>query len=185
MVTFSRLVAEMRAGIEDRLKGEDPMIARLAMGEASAAQIANAFFAICKREADLDEEEEAVATRLASKVHDAFKERNNIAHGDWSLDWGDVSAARLIRTKPNRREGDWVERVRPADELEAVSDELEILTGQVMEFGWLCFGHHPLTRHKGMDVRIRDIFRFQKRKGVLRTGRYANTLPWEDEEEAP
>ncbi|HET8813868.1 MAG TPA: hypothetical protein VFM51_02805 [Solirubrobacterales bacterium] len=73
--------------------------------------------------------------------------------------------------------------MRSADELEAVTDEMEILTEKVIEFGWLCFGHHPLTRHKGMNVRVRDIFRFQKRKGVLRKGRYANVLPWDEEED--
>ncbi|HET8813869.1 MAG TPA: hypothetical protein VFM51_02810 [Solirubrobacterales bacterium] len=91
----------MRAGIEDRLRGEDPMIARLALGEAYAGQIASAFFAICEREAaDLDEEEAQFAICLKNEVEAAITERNNIAHGDWSLNWQDMSAARLRRTKP-------------------------------------------------------------------------------------
>ncbi|MDQ2631495.1 MAG: hypothetical protein M3Y75_11090 [Actinomycetota bacterium] len=180
---FSFLVSEMRAGIENRLEGRDPMIARLALGEAYAAQITNSFFAICEREADLDEEEKQVGICLKNEVHAVIKERNDIAHGDWSIDWWDASAARLRRTKPGRRSGAWIEKVRPAAELDALTDEMEILTEKVIEFAWLCFGIHPLTRFKEMDVRVRDIYRFQKHKGALRKGRYAEVRIWDDGDE--
>jgi hypothetical protein len=170
----------MRAGIENRLTKSDPMIARLALGEAYAAQIANAFFAICEQEADLDKEEKQVGVYLKNEVHAVIKERNDIAHGDWSVHWWDSSAASLRRTKPGRRSGAWVEKVRPAHELEALTDEMEILAERVIEFAWLCFGIHPLMRFKGMDVRVRDIYRFQKHKGALRKGRYADTSAFDE-----
>jgi len=183
VVTFSRLVAEMRGGIEEQLRGDDRSVVALAMGEAYAAQITNAFFAICEHEADFDEEEAQVGVCLKNEVNAAIKERNDIAHGDWSIRWPDVSAARLRRTKPGRRAGAEINSVLSADELEAASDAIEILTEKVAEFGWLCFGLHPLARRGGLDMRVRDIFRFQKHKGVLRKGRYASKRPGDLNEE--
>jgi len=179
VVEFSYLVSEMRAGIENRLEGGDPMIARLALGEAYAAQIANSFFAICEREAELDAQEKQVGVSLKNEVHATIKERNDIAHGDWDVSRWDVASLR--RTKPGRQKGDWVEKIRPTSELDALSDEMEILSEKVIEYAWLCFGIHPLTRFKGMDVRVRDIYRFQKHKGALRKGRYADVPFWDDE----
>lgn len=183
VVAFSYLVAEMRAGIEDRLAGDDPMLPRLALGEAGAAQIMRAFFAICEREADQDKEERDVAICLKNEVQATIKERNDIAHGDWSIPWWKKSEAWLQRTKPGRRGGGWVNKIRPVAELDALSDEMEELAERVIEFAWLCFGIHPLTRFYGMDLRVRDIYLFQKGEGILRKGRYADAKWWPGENE--
>lgn len=52
----------------------DRMDARPAMGVAFAEQIANAFFAICERNAELDDEERQIAIRLKKEVKDAIAE---------------------------------------------------------------------------------------------------------------
>jgi hypothetical protein len=184
--SFSMLIKDMREGIEHALGNEmpesDPMVPRLALGEAYAAQIANAYFSICERVTELDDEEQQVAIRLKNEVTDTIKNRNDFAHGDWDLG---VSTSfddpRLVRTKPGRRTGVWVEKVYPVDEIDALAENIALLDGNVVEFGWLCLGIHPLTRWKEMDVRVRDIFRFQKHR-VLRTGRYAD-FPWFEEDE--
>lgn len=184
------LIRDMREGIEVALgsqkPGVDPMIARLAMGEAFANQIANAYFAICDQCADLDDEERQVAIRLKSEVHDTIKDRNDFAHGDWHIgnSWVLMDAKtfdpRLIRTKPGRRAGATVEMERSVAEIDALAEAVSDLDGGVCEFGWLCFGSHPLSEWKDPSVRVRDIFRFQTRKGVLREGRYADEPLWPD-----
>ena len=84
VVEFSMLISDMREGIELALGSEenDPMIAKLALGEAFASQITNSFFAICERKTELDDEEKQVAIRLKKEVGDAIKDRNDFAHGD-------------------------------------------------------------------------------------------------------
>jgi hypothetical protein len=187
MVEFSMLVRDMREGIELALnrrnpEGVDPMIARLALGEAFAAQIANIYFAICEQVTELDDEEKQVAIRLRTKVHDAIKDRNDFAHGDWHL--GPIPGSEepsFERTKPGRKAGAWMKVVRPVHEIDAMAEEVVDLDGDVVEFGWLCLGMHPLARNKGMAVRVRDIFRFRKHR-VLREGRYADT-PWFEDDD--
>jgi hypothetical protein len=177
VVAFSYLIYEMRDGIEYTLRGDDPMNARLALGEAFAQPVANAYFAICERRVELDDEEKQVGVALKNEVGKAIKNRNDFAHGDWHMPFGEFEDPRLLRTKPGRRAGAWVEHVRPIDEIDALTDEVESLAEQVIEFGWLCLRLHPLTQVKGMDIRVRDIFRFQRHRGVLSKGRYAN-VPW-------
>lgn len=185
VATFSMLISDMREGVELALgndrPGTDPMAARLAMGEAFASQIANAYFAICEHSTELDDEEMQVAIRLKKEVVDTVKVRNDFAHGDWNRGSSRFDDPRLRRTKPGRRAGALVERVYPVDFIDALAEEMSDLDGDVVEFGWLCLGIHPLTRFKGMEVRVRDIFRFQKHR-VLRTGRYKDKLWWDDED---
>lgn len=186
MVEFSMLVRDMREGIELALnrqdpEGVDPMIARLALGEAFAAQIANVYFAICEQVTELDDEEQQVAIRLRNKVHDAIKDRNDFAHGDWDL--GAIQGSEepsFERTKPGRRAGAWMKVIRPVHEIDAMTEKVLELDTFVVEFGQLCFGIHPLTRYEGVDARVRDIFRFRKHR-VLREGRYADASWLEDD----
>jgi hypothetical protein len=172
VVAFSYLVAEMRAGIESRFDS-DSEIAQLALGEAFASQITNAFFAICEYSVELDDEERQVAIRLKKEVNDAIKERNDIAHGDWHINSWRKPEPHMVRTKPGRRTGAAVEWARPVEELDELSDALEDLAETVIEFALLCFDIHPHADSVEGEIRVRDIFRFQKSKGVLRTGRYA------------
>lgn len=182
VVEFSDLISGMREGIEYRLEAGDPMVARLALGEATASQIANAFFAICEHLADFDDEEKQVAIRLKKEVNDAIKDRNDFAHGDWLLAQGErgqeLPGPTLRRTKPGRKAGEWLEQVRSFEELDALSDEVFTLSQFIEEFAWLCMGIHPLAERLEKEVRVRDIFRFSKHR-VLRKGRYA-AEPWWD-----
>lgn len=177
---FSQLVSQMREAVEYILQGDDPMNAKLAMGAAYAEQITNSFFAICERQADFDDEERGVATRLKKEVKDAIADRNDFAHGDWLLRWPDQGPS-LLRTKPGRREGAWVERVRPIEEIDAMAEGLEELTNTIYEVAVLCFGIHPLEERGGGPVRVRDIYRFRNHR-VLRIGRYAD-LDWYDDDD--
>jgi len=175
----------MRQAIEYVLRGDDDddrMNARLAMGAAMAEQITNAFFAICERMAELDDEETQVARRLKKEVKDAITDRNDFAHGDWTTLWPDQGPT-LRRMKPGRRAGAWVERVHRVEEIDAMAEAVEELADTVTEFAMLCLGLHPLEERTGMAVRVRDIYRFRKHK-VLRIGRYAE-MPWYYEEEEP
>lgn len=178
---FSYLVSQMRGAVEYVLAGEgDRMNASLAMGALYAEQITNAFFAICERLAEFDDEERGVATRLKKEVKDAIADRNDFAHGDWFLRWPDQGPS-LMRTKPGRRDGAWIDRIRPIEEIDAMAEELDDLTETIYEFALLCFGIHPLQERGGRAVRVRDIYRLRKHK-VLRIGRYAD-LNWYEEED--
>src|SRR5689334_18187321 len=125
---FSNLISEMREAIEYLLEGDDPSIVRLTLGETTASQVANAFFAICEQAAGFDDEEQQVAIRLKKEVTDAIKARNDFAHGDWVMakEYGgqESPGPTLRRIKPGRREGAMTERVRPVEELDALSEDL-------------------------------------------------------------
>jgi hypothetical protein len=179
MVAFSYLVSEMRAGIETRFDS-DSEIARLALGEAFVSQIANAFFAICEYSVELDDEEQQVAIRLKKEVNDAIKDRNDIAHGDWHIRSWRRPEPHMVRTKPGRRAGAVVEKARPVEELEELSDALEDLAETVIEFALLCFAIHPNADQIEGEVRVRDIYRFRNHR-VVRQGRYAAFHPWDDD----
>jgi hypothetical protein len=179
MVAFSYLGSEMRAGIESRFDS-DSEIAQLALGEAFASQITNAFFAICEYSVELDDEEQRVAVRLKKEVNDAIKERNDIAHGDWHINSWRKPEPHMVRTKPGRRAGAAVEKARPVEELEELSDALEELAETVIEFALLCFGIHPHADKIEGEVRVRDVYRFRNHR-VVREGRYAASDPWDDD----
>lgn len=180
---FAYLVSQMREGVEfvlsDDKRDSTRIDARLAMGAAFAEQITNAFFAICERHAELDDEERQVAVRLRTEVMDAIAERNDIAHGDWSVLWPNHGPT-LSRTKPGRRAGAFVEQVRTAEEIDAKARSVEELADTITEFAMLCLGIHPLEE-SGTAVRIRDIYRFRNRS-VVRIGRYADLLWYDDED---
>jgi hypothetical protein len=180
----------MREAVEYVLSGEDPEAdresARLAMGAALAEQITNAFFAICERVAELDDEEAQVAVRLKKEVKDAIATRNDFAHGDWATLWpgeDQPQGPMLKRTKPGRRAGALVEQVRPVEEIDALAESVELLADTITEFAECCLGVHQLELHTGTSVRVRDIFRFRKHQ-VLRIGRYADVPWWEDDQES-
>ncbi len=148
------------------------MIAKLAIGQAFADPLTDSFFAICQRLADFDEEEQGVATRLKTEVKRAIADRNDFAHGDWELEFEDPM---LARTKPSRKAGPWIARVRPVSEMDAMSDALMDLCMKLNEFAWLCEGRHPVA-NEGTSARVRDFYRLRKGQ-VLRIGRYADDWP--------
>lgn len=173
---FSMLIRDMREGIEYALHGklgEGDEVARLALGEATAQQIANAYFAICEhRVPSLDDEEVEVMKRLRKRVGDTIKDRNDFAHGDWYFASSGFRDPHLVRVKPGRRAGARVEIERPIEEIDAMAEAVGGLDSFVVECGWLCLDMHPLKHWRGREVRIRDIYRFKNRK-VHRTGRFA------------
>jgi hypothetical protein len=181
---FSRLIAEMREAITYVLAGDESVVARLAFGEATASQIANAFFGICEHLADYDDEERRVAGQLKKEVSAAIKARNDFAHGDWVMAKEAMGkptlGPTLRRVKPGRKADPITERVFPVEELDALSEDLFWLAQNVGEFAMLCVGGHPVGERLKQGVRIRDIFRIREHQ-VVRDGRYADE-PWHDAE---
>lgn len=174
VVEFSRLVMHMRVAVESRLAdGGDLRLPSLALGEATASQVANAFFAICREVADLDPVEDQIARRLSIEVNEVIKLRNDITHGDWWIDFHthDATGPMLWRVKPARRAGPIEARDLPAPELEQLADDLFDLRQRVAEFGAICLGFHPLEglRQK-MAPRVSDVF-------VLRNGHVVREGP--------
>ncbi len=137
---FAYLVAEMREAVEyalsDDKRDDKRTDARLAMGAAFAEQITNAFFAICERHAEFDDEERQVATRFKTHVTKALADRNDFAHGDWSQLWN--QGPTLTRTKPGRRAGPWVERQPSVEEIDEMANQLETLAEMLNEFALIC-----------------------------------------------
>lgn len=85
-VQFSRMLFHMRLCMEGCLgRPDDPMLAKLALGEMTADPLANAFFGMCFHAGELDDQEEKVAVRLRKEVRDEITRRNDFAHGDWWL----------------------------------------------------------------------------------------------------
>lgn len=181
---FAYLVSGMRDAVEYALSKHDPegdrLDARIAMGAAAAEHIANAFFAISERYAELDDEEGKVAGRLKKEVKDAIADRNDFAHGDWSMLWPNPGPT-LSRIKPGRKAGPEVKHERSSEEIDAMARGVEDLAFTIEEFALICFGFHPVEERTGTAVRVRDIYRFRKHQ-VLRIGRYAD-LPWSEYEE--
>jgi hypothetical protein len=176
VVEFSRLVFHMRFQIERQL-ATDPVVAALALGEAQANQITEAFFAICQHVAELDKGEVEIATRLKKEVRDEIARRNDFAHGDWWIGFGkkeDGSAGdpMLLRVKPGRKKNPHQPKFLSVDQIDAVSDELYALRQQVAEFGDLCLGAWPSSPLVANEepVRVREIYRLSKENRIVRDG---------------
>jgi len=136
---------------------------------------------------NLDDEERQVAARLKTEVRNAIRDRNDVAHGDWATDFESGNPV-VLRTKPGRKAGPWVRKIRTIQQLNDMADALAKLTETVREFAWLTLGGHPLEEPVGMDckldddygeaseIRVREIFRFQKQR-IVRKGRRAKEWP--------
>ena len=178
---FSRLMYHMRVVIERCLSGKHPQAAQLALGEATAAQISNSFFGICRALGDLDDEDEVpVAAALQKAVRNHIEDRNDYAHGDWWIGFGrtpegSMSDPFVRRIKPHKVAGPLSEKELPVDKLDAESDSMWELLQQVAEFGAICTKEHPFwdeIEHL-RPPRVKDIF--VARKGqVFREGPLAH-----------
>jgi hypothetical protein len=158
------MIFHMRLAITGRLAGDAPIAAMLALGEATASQIANAFFAICEEIGSLDDEEKKIARRLARSVNDEIKRRNDFTHGDWWVGFGRKPSGALgdpalWRVKPTRRAGRIQERDFPIGELDELSDGLHALRQHVTEFGEICLqqARMEFIGYRA-GIRVRDIF---------------------------
>ena len=162
----------MRLVMEQRLSEcDDPILAKLVLGEATADQIVNSFFAMCAQAADLDEEEAEVSTRLKKEVKDETKRRNDFAHGDWGLGFGVPGDPILWRTKPGRKAGAWEQREFPGDEIDKLSEAIYLLRQMVAEVGDICLNPQKTEFIWKKPIRVRDVYRFDRRKHrVTRNG---------------
>lgn len=176
-VEFSRLLFHMRLCMEDRLgQSDDPMLAKLALGEMTADPLANAFFGMCLHAVDLDDQEEKVAVRLRKEVRDEIGRRNDFAHGDWWIGFGVKEDGAggdpaLMRTKPSRKKDPWVTREVPITEIDERAEALHDLRQMVAEFGGICLNPDRATFIWGRAIRVRDVFRWDKQTSrVFRDG---------------
>jgi hypothetical protein len=193
VVTFSHLVFAMRSCIENRLMGgrNSYHLVQLAIGEATAAPLANSFFGMCSDQAMLDHEDDRkIARILKTNVFDEINRRNDIAHGDW---WPGVvegspvlSNPTLVRLKPGRGNfpvrrpwrgleeelratggGPGARTAHSYDiaDLHAFSDSVLELAGVTGEFGTMCMKQ----RAPGQKVKLSGRFTFSDKRVVFRT----------------
>lgn len=152
-VEFARLIGGMRSNMETRLQKHDerPEVVQLVFGAATAQQIADAFFAMCRLVGDLDAAENNVATQLQNAIGKEITRRNNIAHGEWVLGQGlepGIAQAYLVRVHPNRRKAPHHEvTTMTSKDLDERSDRLDSLSRLTYVFGMIVLGGPILTKN--------------------------------------
>ena len=128
VVEFSRLIWWMRHELAAELSpgGGDVTTGEIVLGELTAYPIYAPFFAICAHKAELDETEKKIETKLFKAVDAEAKRRNALLHGDWLIGGSDgtMSEPALIRVKPRREEGTFVQEFYSAERLDGISDEV-------------------------------------------------------------
>jgi hypothetical protein len=179
VVEFSRLIFHMRFAVARRLTqpGDGPLLGEMALGEATAYPIANAFFGICRVTNELDADEQKVASKLRSDVKAAIEARNDVAHGDWWIGLARKGAETIhdpivIRIHPDGSKGPVDLKELTAGELDGMSESLVQLRNLVAEFGEICLGPDEQT-HLLAGVHVRDIFVIEgpkKSPKVVRNG---------------
>ncbi len=199
-VRFSALIYRMRYVISWRLtRGHDRQeLGELAFAHAQAQHIADSFFAMCRFDGNLDDQEQAVCATLYGAVNDVIAERNNFAHGDWWTNLlpfeqpADPTAIELIRMQPKRRKGEFADLERwNAEKIDGRSATLHELHEHVVEFGVLALGlpivaaneqGGGVTIAENREYRVSDVFTVRAGKGtgqkakVVRNGPKANKI---------
>jgi hypothetical protein len=154
VVKFSELVRMMRSIASEYVATDaavDTDLVSMLLGEAAAQQIANAFFGLCRTVGGLEEDEEAVSRVLRKRVDDSIRTRNDIAHGDWQVAETSYGLPpRLLRIVPMRGEGPFRTQELSAADVDALSDELEALTGLIQDFGRLALKLKVLDYSRGL-----------------------------------
>lgn len=158
-VQFSLLVFAMRRIWSGYLAKEDEQsrdLLEVSFGSLGASAIADSFFAVCQAVADLDEDEQAICSKLRKGVSEEIGERNNLLHGDWLIgfwtsDTGPIQ--RLVRMKASRQTTPVDERTVNPDELNEIATRVERLAGVVWQFGLAC------TQLGESGTRVRDAIR--------------------------
>lgn len=155
-VEFSGLVMGMRLAIEIRFaKDSNIGEAKIVLGEATADQVANAFFGLCAYVAEPDGEEEKSLAWLREEVRGQVQRRNDFAHGDWRTEEGTMA---LWRTKGARKEAFQITRYSAA-EINEWADSLRTLAQTVGDLNVLCV-NQALPRKPG-PIRLKDVYRYQ------------------------
>jgi hypothetical protein len=192
VVEFSELISSMRRVIAQRLTwGHQPLIiGELALGEATASQIADVFFGMCREMGKPDGREAKVESALRKAVKAAIEKRNDIAHGDWSVGVPSdrdeyVEPAILVRYRPLRAEGIQKAQSLSVVDLDALSESLIVLGPLVQDYGILALGlwaeflgERAERRNPGLDpasVRVRDVLVWDGER-VTRTGPLADKI---------
>lgn len=180
VVEFSRLIFIMRLRVIRYVTPEgDQTGAMLALGEATARQIADAFFAICVHSTPLTADEAKVAKRLKRDVVDQISRRNDFTHGDWWVGYpthADKEGGPMLhRVKPGRASGASRVDDMPVETLDEMSDELHELRQHVAEFGDYCLHQGDLLEVNGQYIRVKDIFTLGD-EGVARDGPLATAF---------
>lgn len=179
-VRFSQLVEYMRFVMARRLsQGQpSPLLAEIATGEHGHANIAAAFFAMCRRTNELDSAEKKVESALRNRFVKINETRTDYAHGDWSVGqhWLDADVIMhptvvRIRPRPSEPEPVKIKNV-PVATIDEQADDILALLEQVSVFGIICLGDSivlanppsndvgPILYHG--DLRVRDILKVEK-----------------------
>jgi hypothetical protein len=146
VVAFSQLIYQMRTIVTQALT-KDSKLGDLAFGQASAQQIADSFFSICRYRGQLDKAEVNIANQLQDEVGEKVIQRNKIMHGELWVGGGFggsrkiLERARLDRIDPNRRDGDSQQfDLYSITVLDGISDQLIDLRVLVDDFGRAALG---------------------------------------------
>jgi hypothetical protein len=174
IAAFSQLTHGLRRMIAEYIgRNEKWILVDIVLGEAMAAPLSHAFFALCRDAANFSAAETEIEGQLRREVEEEIiPTRNDIAHGDWevgnsiSVDGTlETLPPRMIRITPHRKDGPYQIRDVKIEELDATTDRLvEVLT-MVMEFGKLALGQ-PLVRRTAdggsavsvREFRVQDVF---------------------------
>jgi hypothetical protein len=198
VVAFAEMVREMRSAIGLYIAGgERWILVDMALGEATAQPVSAAFFSLCRDAGEFTKAEEEVADALSKAVAKAIRERNDIAHGDWTVgalilvalgedQRMETMTPRLVRATPRGKKPYKMESLSPAD-IDARTDSLLALVNLVDEFGRLSLklpmvkitpdGGGKVSRD---EFRVGDIFAVKKQSKkdpiAVRTGPKADEL---------
>ena len=196
VVAFAEMVREMRTSIGYYIAGGTRWIlVDMALGEATAQPISAAFFSLCRDAGEFTKAEGEVAEALSKAVGKTIRERNDIAHGDWTVGatvlGGDqhlqTMPPRLVRSTPREKKPYKIESMSPS-EIDQRTDRLIELLNMVDEFGRLALGLPVMPLKPDGDSRISkgefkvgDVFGIKKRGGgkdplAVRTGPRADEL---------
>jgi hypothetical protein len=141
-------------------------------------------------------EEQAVLKALRNQAGDSIRMRNDIAHGDWQVAKSSIGPPpRLLRILPMRGEGAFTTRELSTVDIDALSDELEALTGLIEDFGRLALRLRVLDESRGLvgladqlvnpgeyggEYRVRDVLTATRGRDtkarVLRNGPHADVV---------
>ena len=195
VVAFAEMVREMRLSMAYYIAGGTRWIlVDMAFGEATAQPVSTAFFSLCRDAGEFTKAEEDVADALSKAVGKTIRERNDIAHGDWTV--GAITyehqslktvPPRLIRATPRGKKPYKVEALEPS-EIDARTDRLLELLNMVDEFGKLALSLPVFrllpdgdSKVSTGEFKVGDVFGIKKRSGkkdplAERTGPRADEL---------
>lgn len=158
VVAFSQMVAGMREILAGHIAPDDDgrLPVDLLASSLTAQQIADPFFAVCRRLVELDDEEQAIARKLQNAVNEEIKERNAFAHHDWHVArWSspnvDVPIAERLGLKASSKDAERRVVYTPAD-IDKLARRVEGLRNVVWEFGTICTKQDAYDPAKGRPV---------------------------------